>query len=270
MITYKTATTGLAIVTGASAGLGIEFAKLLQVRGYYLLLVARRRDRLESVLNSLGGSEAGSILVADLSTQAGRDSLISATLKLNQSYPLKVLINNAGFGLVGRTLEMDASKLTQMVELNCIAPLDLSRQLAPMMDKNGGGHILNVCSTAAFQPLPYMACYAATKSFLKSFSRALSVELAGYNISVLAHCPGPTKTEFHIAAGLEEKIDFLSSVPASGVAREAIEALFANKKLLINGLRNRFLATLAGLLPENIVLLIGKLTLGQYVKKTSG
>jgi hypothetical protein len=233
-----------------------------------LVLVARRGERLEQLRSEIEAQTDGrvsvSVQVRDLSRAEERSHFVDW---INQSgLSIELLINNAGFGTVGEFLGEESESQTRMVELNCIAPLELSRALLPGMVRRGKGAILNVASTAAFQPLPYMATYAATKSFLISVSLALANEVRRHGVKVLCLCPGPTRTEFHLAAGLPEKIDNLPAASASEVVREALAALDGRRDLVITGLINRALAGLAGVLPFRISVALGELTLRRYAK----
>lgn len=239
------------VITGASSGIGAEFARELVRRGTHRpVLVARRLDRLESLARELARTPevAPLVVAADLSDPEGRRKLYDATAPLT----VDGLINNAGFGSVGPFVSRDAAREEQMVILNCVVPLLLARHYLPPMQARGQGAVVNVCSTAAFQPLPYMATYGATKSFLLSFSLALSAELRGSGVRVLAQCPGPVETEFHLAAGLKEKLAHLSPATAAEVVKETLDSLARGAPLVVNGARNRMLATVARHLPPAV------------------
>ena len=184
------------LITGASAGLGVEFARQLSGRGQRLVLVARRKDRLDALAKELGNARASA---NDLS-KSGAAAELLADLKA-AGEEVDTLINNAGFGLIGRFAELDAKRERQMIDLNVGTLTDLCRAVAPAMIKRKGGAILNVASTAAFQPGPNMAVYFATKAYVLSFTEALHEELKPHGVRVSALCPGPTRTEFGEVAG---------------------------------------------------------------------
>jgi len=166
-------------VTGASAGLGAEFARQLSKRGYRLVLAARRKDRLEELAKALGNARSVAI---DLS-KASAASKLMADLKANRE-TVDLLVNNAGFGLIGRFAELDGKRERQMIDLNVGTLADLCRAVAPGMIQRKSGGIINVASTAAFQPGPKMAVYFATKAFVLSFTEALHEELKPHGIHV--------------------------------------------------------------------------------------
>ena len=242
-------TAPVALITGASAGLGVEFARQLSKRGHRLVLAARRKDRLEALAAELGNARA---LTIDLSADGAAEKLVAEVESANET--IDVLVNNAGFGLHGRFDKADATRLRQMIDLNCGALTDLCRAVAPGMIERGRGRILNVASTAAFQPGPGMAVYFATKAFVLSLSEALHEELKRFGISVTALCPGPTKTEFGDVAGFKgmEKLQrfFMESEP---VVRDGLEALDRNKAVEIAGTLNAIGAFSTRLAPRSLV-----------------
>ena len=186
----------VALITGASAGLGVEFARQLSKRGHALVLVARRKERLEELAKELGNARAVAI---DLSKANATAKLLADLEAAGEE--VEILVNNAGFGLIGRFAELDAKRERQMIDLNVGTLTDLCRAVAPQMIKRKSGAILNVASTAAFQPGPKMAVYFATKAFVLSLSEALHEELKPHGIRVTCLCPGPTRTEFGEVAG---------------------------------------------------------------------
>ncbi len=186
----------VALITGASAGLGVEFARQLSTRGYGLVLAARRKDRLDELASELGNARSVAI---DLSKPNAAAKLL-ADLAANGE-TVELLVNNAGFGLIGRFAELDAKRQRQMIDLNVATLTDLCRAVAPAMIERKSGRILNVASTAAFQPGPKMAVYFATKAFVLSLSEALHEELKPHGVKVSCLCPGPTRTEFGEVAG---------------------------------------------------------------------
>ena len=185
------------LITGASAGLGAEFARQCAARGEALALVARRRDRLEALAAELGGDVH--VFAADLRREGAAASLI-AELEA-EGLGVDTLINNAGFGLAGKFADRPLARQSEMIDLNVRTLVELCHLVLPAMRARGTGAICNVASTAAFQPGPNMAVYYATKAFVLSFTEALHHELKGSGISVSALCPGPTATEFGEVAG---------------------------------------------------------------------
>ena len=239
----------VALVTGASAGLGVEFARQLSKRGHALVLAARRTDRLEELASELGNARA---LAIDLS-KANSTSKLMADLNANGEV-VDVLVNNAGFGLVGRFAELDARRQRQMIDLNVGALTDLARAIAPGMIERKGGAILNVASTAAFQPGPKMAVYFATKAFVLSLSEALHEELKPHGIKVSCLCPGPTRTEFGEVAGFGGNAAFdRFAMGAAEVVEQGLDGLDRNKAVVITGLVNKLGAFATRLAPRSAV-----------------
>jgi short-subunit dehydrogenase len=225
----------VALVTGASAGLGVEFARQLSKRGHALVLAARRKDRLEELARELGNARAVAI---DLSKKDGAARLL-ADLDAN-SETVDLLVNNAGFGLIGRFAELDAKRQRQMIDLNVGTLTDLCRAVAPAMIARKSGAILNVASTAAFQPGPNLAVYFATKAFVLSLSEALHEELKPYGIKVSCLCPGPTRTEFGEVAGFGGNGLFdRVAMTAAEVVEAGLSGLDRNKAVVIPGLLNK-------------------------------
>lgn len=245
-----------ALVTGASSGLGWHFALELARRGRHdLWLVARRTDRLESlcaevgsIWRSAGLANSVRFTTADLTDTDSRRRLISEIE--SSGAEIDLLVNNAGFGSVGPFVEQDSARQVSMVELNCAAPIELCSALVPAMCRRGRGGVINVCSTAAYQPMPYMSVYAATKAFLLSHSVALAEEVRASGVRVLGHCPGPTDSEFHLAAGLDHKLSNLPSADTRAVVTAALNAFDGGRIVLINGRLNTVLTWIVRLLPR--------------------
>jgi short-subunit dehydrogenase len=239
----------VALVTGASAGLGVEFARQLAKRGYGLVLVARRKERLEELAQELGNARAVAI---DLSKKDSAAKLL-ADLDVKGEV-VDLLVNNAGFGLIGRFAELDAKRERQMIDLNVGTLTDLCRAVAPGMIERKGGGIINVASTAAFQPGPKMAVYFATKAFVLSLTEALHEELKPYGIKVSCLCPGPTRTEFGDVAGfggngLFDKV----AMHAPEVVKAGLEGLDRNKAVVVPGLINKVTASSGRFAPRSVV-----------------
>jgi short-subunit dehydrogenase len=236
-------TGGTALVTGASSGIGAAIARELASRGHAITLVARREERLVSLATDLGqehGVETG-VIPADLAEAAGRERVQSEVAAGGRW--VEVLVNNAGFGSRGDFASSDAARMGEMVRVNVEAVVDLTGRFLPGMVQRGRGAVLNIASMAAFQPLPGAAVYAASKSFVLSFSEAIRTELRGSGVSVTAVCPGPIRTEFMDAAGMG---DVESTTPdliwrsPEDVAREAVRGADRDKRVVVpGGLLNR-------------------------------
>ena len=242
-------TAPIALVTGASAGLGEEFARQLSATGARLVLVARRKERLDELAAELGNARAVEL---DLSEPDAAERLMADLAAHGEHVDL--LVNNAGFGLGGLFKDHDPKRLRQMVDLNCGVLTELCRAVAPGMVERGRGGILNVASTAAFQAGPGMAVYFATKAFVLSLTEALHEELRKHGIRVSALCPGPTATEFGEVAGFGKAgaFDKLGAKPAD-VVRAGLEGLQANRAIVVPGLVNKVGAQGTRFLPRSVV-----------------
>jgi len=239
----------VALITGASAGLGVEFARQLSKRGHRLVLAARRKDRLEELAKELGNARAVAI---DLSKPNAAAKLLADVEAAGEQVDL--LVNNAGFGLIGRFAELDAKRERQMVDLNIGVLMDLCRAVAPQMIKRKSGGILNVASTAAFQPGPNMAIYFATKAFVLSFTEALHEELKPHGVKVSCLCPGPTRTEFGEVAGFGGNGLFdRTAMEAPEVVEAGIDALEKNRAVVVPGLVNKIGAASTRFAPRSVV-----------------
>lgn len=228
----------LAIVTGASSGIGLAFARLLAADDYDLLLVARDNKALIKYTNELQKTYQinAEKVVMDLSKPNAANELWK---KLNGRNP-DVLINNAGFGDYAPVVEADSKKLTDMINLNITTLTTLSQQAAIRMKKQRSGNILNVASIAAFFPGPNMAVYYATKAYVLSFSEALSVELKTTGVKVTALCPGPTATHFQKTAHAENISIFQGKLPsAEEVAAYGYKAMKKGRVVAVPGLTNK-------------------------------
>lgn len=239
----------VALITGASAGLGVEFARQLSRRGHALVLAARRKERLEELAKALGNARAVAI---DLSKANAASKLMAALEAAGEE--VEILVNNAGFGLIGRFAELDARRERQMIDLNVGTLTDLCRSVAPrMIDRKSGG-ILNVASTAAFQPGPKMAVYFATKAFVLSLSEALHEELKPHGVRVTCLCPGPTRTEFGDVAGFGGNGLFdRVAMESPEVVRAGLEGLDKNKAVIVPGLVNKVTASSGRFAPRSVV-----------------
>lgn len=235
-----------AVITGASSGIGAAFARALRGRGHRLVLVARRGERLDALAAELGGATA---LPLDLGHAGSADRLM---VELEgRSIEPDLVVNNAGLGHTGRFWEEPADRVAEMIALNVRAVTELSHRVLPGMVRRGRGSLVNVASTAAFQPVPYMAVYAATKAYVLFLSEALAEEARGTGVQVLAVCPGLTATEFQGVAGTDRvAFNRTPAMSADDVAREALRALGRGRRRAVIGWRNRATLRLQGVLPE--------------------
>jgi uncharacterized protein len=221
----------VALVTGASSGIGAEFAKQLSARGYEVIVVARRRDRLDELASTLAGP--AHVIECDLAYDAGslHGKVAASGLEVD------VLVNNAGFGTYGRFAQIDAEREAEEVRVNCEAVVTLAHAFLPGMLERRRGGVITVASTAGMQPLPYEATYSATKAFARAFSDALAAELRGSGVRVLCVNPGPVPTEWQQVAG--HAADYVPPVPgkisAEQVARESLQAFDRGRRTLIPG-----------------------------------
>ena len=239
----------VALITGASAGLGVDFARQLSKRGHRLVLVARRKERLEELARELGNARAVAI---DLSKKDAAAKLIADVEAAGEQ--VEMLINNAGFGLIGRFAELDAKRLRQMIDLNVGALTELCRAVAPQMIAARSGAILNVASTAAFQPGPKMAVYFATKAYVLSFTEALHEELKPHGIRVSCLCPGPTRTEFGEVAGFGGSGMFdRVAMDSPEVVEAGLAGLDKNHAVTVPGWANKVTAASTRFAPRPLV-----------------
>jgi uncharacterized protein len=237
------------LITGASAGLGVEFARQCAARGDEVVLVARRADRLEKLAAETGNAH---VISADMSRPGAATQIVGETIA--RGMWVRTLINNAGFGLRGRFDELPLDRQLEMIDLNIRALVNLSFVVINDMVLKGGGSILNVASTAAFQPGPKMAVYFATKAFVLSFSEALHEEWKDRGIKVSALCPGPTRTEFGDVAGIKTLGQFdRLSMEAGPVVRAGLEGLHDNRAVVIPGATNKIGAWSTRLAPRSVV-----------------
>jgi short-subunit dehydrogenase len=235
------------LITGASAGLGAEFARQCAKRGAPLALAARRRERMEALGTELGGEVH--VFEADLAKPGAAASLIAALEA--EGLSVDTLINNAGFGLGGPFADRPLGRLSEMIDLNVRALTELCHLVLPAMRARGRGAILNVASTAAFQPGPNMAVYYASKAYVLSFTEALHHELKGSGIKVSALCPGPTESEFSDVADSHSPTLERMKVPASGVVEAGLRGLDANQAVVVPGFKNKVGAQMSRILPRS-------------------
>jgi short-subunit dehydrogenase len=240
----------VALVTGASSGIGAELAKQLSGRGYEVILVARRAERLEQLASELPGPTH--VIPCDLANDAA--SLPGKVAELGLQ--VDVLVNNAGFGTHGRFAEIDPERDAEQVRLNCEAVVRLTHAFLPGMLERGRGGVITVASTAGMQPIPYETTYSASKAFARTFSDALSGELRGTGVRALSVNPGPVPTEWQQVAGYEP--DYLPSVPgkisAEQVASESLRAFERGRHTLIPGFVIRWFVRINKPAPASIKL----------------
>jgi short-subunit dehydrogenase len=234
------------LVTGASSGLGAEFARACARRGDELVLVARRRDRLEALAAELGGM--AHVVAADLAVPEAPEALLGEVAA--RGLTVATLINNAGFGLAGAFADQALDRQREMIDLNMRGLVGLTHLVLPAMKANRAGFILNVASTGAFQAGPGFALYFATKAFVLSFSEALHQELKGSGVRVSALCPGPTRTEFGEVAGVTTDRFDRFAADAASVVRAGLAGLDRNQAIVIPGFSNKLSAQSNRLLPR--------------------
>ena len=247
-----------AVVTGASSGIGEAIARNLAARGHGVTLVARRADKLTALASELAGTGVRiEVLPCDLADRDARAGLAGRIDALGLIPD--ILVNNAGLSTVGAVAASDPAAEANMIEVDVVAVADLCTRFLPGMVERRRGALLNVASTAAFQPLPGQAGYGACKAFVLSYTRSLAGELRGTGVSVTALCPGPVVTGFAEAAGISEK-DADAALPAfmwesaEAVATVGVDALAKGHVVAIPGIANRALAGLAHLTPKALLV----------------
>jgi short-subunit dehydrogenase len=247
-----------ALVTGASSGLGEEFARQLARRGWNLVLVARRKERLESLAASLSAVHrvAVDVLAADLGGDEGC-GLVERRLSAGD---VELLVNDAGLGSVGEFSELPLAGEVRQVDVNARALLRLTHAALRSMMPRRSGAIINVASMAAYQPVPYNATYAATKAFVLSLSEALHEEAKTHGITVTCLCPGPVRTEFQQVAGIQAArmggrplLRYMAGESAVGVVEAALAGLDAGKDVVVPGVMNQAITRTAQALPRSFV-----------------
>jgi len=243
-----------ALVTGASGGIGEELARLFAADGHSLVLVARSRDKLSALAEELSDKHNvnARVLPADLArAEAPRE--IFEELQ-SDAVTVDALVNNAGIGSYGLFAETDAKTELDLLQINVVALTHLTKLFLPQMIARRRGYVLNVASTAAFQPGPLMAVYYASKAYVLSFSEALANETSGTGVRVSVLCPGPTETGFVAAAGMgESKLFDANVMSARAVAVEGYRGMLSGKTVVIPGLRNRLLASGYRFAPRGLI-----------------
>jgi uncharacterized protein len=247
------------LVTGASSGIGADLARQLATRGHGVTLVARREDRLRELADELTAAHdvRAEVVACDLSDVTARDALAAAVTE--RGLAVDVLVNNAGFSTIGPVHRSDPTREVAMIRTDVEAVVHLCSTFVPGMVERGRGAVLNVASTAAFQPLPGQAGYGAAKAFVLSYTRALAQELAGRGVTATALCPGPVETEFAEAAGFGEA-EAADSLPrfmwvsSSDVAAQAVAGMEKGRRVVIPGAPNRIGAGVGHLVPKRLLL----------------
>src|SRR3954471_8750506 len=241
------------LITGASSGIGSEFARQLSSRGYHVTLVARREDRLRELAAELGGH--AEVQACDVTDPVARRNLAEDLAA--RGVTVDLLVNNAGFSTSGPFASSDRDRELDMVRTNIEAVVDFCALFIPGMAQRGRGAVLNVASTAGFQPLPMQAGYAATKAFVLSFTESIHAELKPHGVSVTALCPGPVKTEFVEVANLQDAESALPGIfwdSAENVAKAGIRGLERGKRVVIPGTLNRVGAAGGHMAPRSLLL----------------
>jgi uncharacterized protein len=257
---------GWALVTGASAGLGAEFARQLAQRGHDVMITARRRDRLDALAGEIRGTHGVDVSVVECDlAQASGPKQVMAALDEKGIVPA-ILVNNAGFGVHGFAVEQSVPRQLEMIDLNVRALTELSLSVGAKMAARGAGAIVNVASTGAFQPAPYVAAYAATKSYVLSFSQALAWELSRRGVRVLALCPGATRTEFFDVGQVNVTLNDALFMSAERCVRIGLGALDRGRRVVVTGWLNAIAAWFARVMPQWIVVPVSAFTMRPAAK----
>jgi uncharacterized protein len=248
---------GTALITGASSGIGAAFAAALAKQGMNVVLVARSEDRLQQLAHTLQVQHGirADVLVQDLTKPEAATAVYQAVESFGIGVDL--LVNNAGFGDYGAFGDRPRQKQLDMIQLNISALVDLTHQFLPQMQQRQAGSILNIASIAGFQPMPYLAVYAATKAFVLSFSEALWAENRSQGVHVMAVCPGPTESSFFEAADFPKTLasDGQGIVPADVVVREALEGLKQKQlSVVTGGIGNQAIVNASRFLPRQTLV----------------
>ena len=245
------------LITGASSGLGEAFARALSQKKANLILTARSIEKLKNLKCELETKDHTRVHIFNVDLSSDRGAKDLSDMIFSSGLNVDLLINNAGFGTQKEFHIGDIDVYAEMIQVNIGSMVSLTRSVLPAMLQRGRGGIINISSTAAFQPIPYFALYAASKSFVLYFSEALSGEYQDKGIKVLTVCPGHTRTNFHQRAGVDPKRLF-NTVSAEKVVNEALDAYVNGKTTIVPGFLNHFLSNLNRLLPRKSVIKITK------------
>ncbi len=244
----------ITLITGASAGIGAELARVFAANGHRLALVARRADRLRALADEIaaaGGAEP-LLIPCDLEAPDACDKIAEAIKAADAD--VEYVVNNAGYGLFGRAIEMDRAAQLGIIAVNIRALTDLSLRFSEALIRNRGG-VLNVGSIAGFLPGPGMAVYYASKAYVVSFTEALRNELAPYGVRVTVLCPGPVPSEFQNRAGFKPGFDSaVLNVSAADVAKQAYRGLMANNRMVLPGLGIKIVPPMLRVFPRAFIL----------------
>ena len=250
----------VALITGASRGIGLELAKECAKHGHDVVLVARRQDALEAAAGMIEGKYdvSATVIAADVSNADARTEIFSSTLE--QKTEIGLLINNAGFGLGGEFVETDIERELEMIEVNVAAPTHLTKLFLPAMVKRRSGRIMQVASTASFQPGPLMSVYYASKAYLLSFSQAIAEELRNTGVTVTALCPGATATDFAETAQVSNTRLFqkLGVASAEDIARYGYKVMMRGDRVAIPGWRDKLMVQSERFAPRRLVTAIAR------------
>ncbi len=243
-----------AIVTGASSGIGAMIARDLSRRGHHVTLVARSADKLETLAAELASAD---VIAMDLADRASRATLLD--LVTDRGRVPDILVNNAGLSTLGAVSKSDPAAEMNMIEVDVVAVADLCSRILPGMVERGRGAVLNVASTAAFQPLPGQAGYGAGKAFVLSYTQSLAGELRGTDVTATTLCPGPVHTGFGERAGFavedaEAALPKIMWVTAEDVAKSAVDGMASGRLVVIPGTVNRIAASLSQVTPRSLLL----------------
>jgi len=249
--------TSTAVVTGASSGIGADIARELADRGHGVTLVARREDRLRQLADELAGNVRVELIACDVADAAARANLFDEIQ--SRGLTVDILVNNAGIGTLGSVTKTTVADEIAQVRVNVEAVVDLSTRAVQQMVPRGRGAVLNVGSTAGYQPFPGQIGYAATKAFVNNYTQGLRGELAGTGVTVALLCPGPVRTEFMKSAGMDER-DFADAFPkvlwkpSREVARAGVDALEHDRGTVIPGLPSQIMTRLFQFMPRRLLL----------------
>jgi short-subunit dehydrogenase len=242
------------LITGASAGIGTELARLFASKGHRVVLVARRADRLTTLAGEIvaAGGAAPIVIACDLTQMGAADTIADALTAAGVE--VEYVVNNAGFGVFGKAIQRDRADQLDMIMVNIRALTDLSLRFADQLIRHRGG-LLNMGSIAAFLPGPGMAVYYASKAYVLSFSEAMRAELAPHGVRVTVVCPGPVPSEFQARAGFAPGFDsVILNVSPADVAKQAYDGLMANKRAVLPGLGIKIVPFLLRFFPRSFVL----------------
>lgn len=250
-----------ALVTGGSGGIGFEIAKVLARKGFDLVLVSRKRDTLEAAAGQLEGKFGVRVQVyaADLRRPDAPQEIFD--FLHNENLPIEVLVNNAGFGLGGEFADTKLQRELEMIQVNISALTHLTKLFLPAMIKRKSGRVLNVASTAAFQPGPLMAVYYATKAYVLSFSQALAEEVRDTGVTVTVLCPGPTATDFAASAevGSSRLFSAFGLAQPDDVAEFGVAAMMHGRRIAIPGIKNKIVAQSSRFAPRAIMTKLSRM-----------